>query len=77
MIEITREYLDEIPSKTLHGTAENIHLSIKGYTSQKAGKKNKKTIKNGSHNCQHKFHKDYIRMWHSNHGNCPICRRDR
>ena len=42
MIEITQEYLDEIPSKTLHDIAENIHLSIKGYTSQKAGKKTRK-----------------------------------
>lgn len=205
MIEITKEYLDEIPSKTLHDIAENIHLSIKGYTSQKAGKKTRKRsgkkkkkmtrkmkggqwdvfltgaavivgvsiilsnmgvtlpeplegifgrqpignrnprpetieqslsgfadgsssfrrrrtpfveekkkgssfiekrlrylaknarnrveygddecpicleklttpMKNGSGNCQHKFHKECIRMWHSKHNNCPICRRDR
>lgn len=203
MIEITQEYLDEIPSKTLHDIAENIHLSIKGYTSQKAGKKTRKhrgkkkkkmtrkmrggqwgvflagvavivgvsivlgrrgislpeplysihnylepggrnprpetieqslggfadgsssfrrrrtpfvgkkkksfiehrmrqlasgardtvkyrnddcpicleklttPMKNGSRNCQHKFHEDCIRMWHSKHNNCPICRRDR
>ena len=203
MIEITQEYLDEIPSKTLHDIAENIHLSIKGYKSQKAGKKTRKhrgkkkkkmtrkmrggqwgvflagvavivgvsivlgrrvislpeplegifgrqpmgnrnprpetieqslrgfadgsssfrerrtffvekkkksfverrmrqlasdardtvnyknddcpicleklttPMKNGSRNCQHKFHEDCIRMWHSKHNNCPICRRDR
>ena len=203
MIEITQEYLDEIPSKTLHDIAENIHLSIKGYTSQKAGKKTRKhrgkkkkkmtrkmrggqwgvflagvavivgvsivlgrrgislpeplysihnylepggrnprpetieqslrgfadgsasfresripfvniknksfierrmrklasnardtvkyrnddcpiclekltkPMKNGSGNCQHKFHKECISMWHSKHNNCPICRRDR
>ena len=203
MIEITQEYLDEIPSKTLHDIAENIHLSIKGYTSQKAGKKTRKRggkkkkkmtrkmkggqwdvflagaavivgvsiilsnmgvtlpeplegifgrqpignrnprpetieqslrgfadgsssfresripfvnikkksfierrmqklasnardtvkyrnddcpiclekltkpMKNGSGNCQHKFHEECISMWHLRHNNCPICRRDR
>ena len=203
MIEITKEYLDKIPSKTLHDMAENIHLSIKGYSSQKAGKRTRKRrgkkkkkmtrkmkggqwylflsgaavivgvsiilsnmgvalpqplerifgrqpigngnprpetieqslrgfadgsasfrsrrtpfveekkkgssfiekrlrylaknaknrveygdnecpicleklttpMKNGSHDCKHKFHRDCIRMWHLSHNNCPICRR--
>jgi len=44
MKKITKEYLDKIPSKNLHDIAENIHLSIKGYKSQKAGKR---TIKRG------------------------------
>jgi len=42
MTKITKEYLDKMPSKTLHDIAENIHLSIKGYTSKKAGNKTRK-----------------------------------
>lgn len=42
MTKITKEYLDKIPRKTLHDIAENIRLSIEGYTSQKAGKKTRK-----------------------------------
>ena len=33
-------------------------------------------MESGSSGCEHKFHKECIQMWHSEHDTCPICRRE-